>query len=557
MIDEKGFEKFIQILTEADNTLALSDRAFAAIAETYRLGKVILQFTAPVTIYTKDGDRKEDILFQAKDKTEEVPDYCKEFITGEGGSVVYLLYRVYGTAPFSEEEKGSLELILDVFFLHSGRWRLINQVRKLALTDSLTGLPNSGGFLTYVDTLLQKGELTKYNSYYFNLTRFSLINKRFGVKEADTIIARYAGELKKFLVEGECAGRLGGDNFVALILKERTEDFLQFISGVETYGMMGNQKVPLTISAVAGVYAIDESVTNCGMTLGESAMALNIAKHIAKKPYVFASEEIRKRVIKEKQIASGFEEAIQKREYKAYYQPKVCIDTYEIVGAEALVRWEHEGKLVPPMEFIPILEQNGMVCELDFYVLEQVCMDIREWLAKGMEPVRISVNLSRKHLADPHLSENIMQILNKYQLESKYIEVELTETVDEAETDLLINFRKKMKEHHIAMSIDDFGTGYSSLNMLRSFPVDVLKLDKTFIDSMGENDRIVLLNIIRMASELHMEVVAEGVETKQQMDYLREMECKIVQGFLFDQPMPKEAFEEKLKIGKYEMKPAI
>lgn len=446
-----------------------------------------------------------------------------------------------------------MDTVLTVLFFHSGRWRLINHVKKLSLTDGLTGLPNSGGFLTYVDELLERKELSRYNAYYFNLTRFSLVNKRFGARETDMIIVRYSEKLQEFLHLGECVGRLGGDNFVALILKEHTEEFLKLLSGVQTYGMLRNQKIPVEISAIAGVFGIDESVRHCGVVIDECATAFNYAKHIENKPYVFASEAIRQRVLREKQVASGFAEALHNGEFKAYYQPKVETEHYRIVGAEALARWEHDGRLIPPVEFVPVLEQSGMICMLDFYILEHVCRDIREWLGKGIKPVRVSVNLSRRHLSNPNLAENVLDILNKYELESKYIELELTETVDESESNQFIDFMRKMKQHNVALSIDDFGTGYSSLNLLRSFPADVLKLDKAFLDCLEENDRIVLSNIIRMAYELHMEVVAEGVENRQQMEYLKNMSCMVVQGFLFDRPMPKSAFEEKLKAGGYIM----
>ena len=231
-----------------------------------------------------------------------------------------------------------------------------------------------------------------------------------------------------------------------MILKERTDEFLKLLSGVKTYGILGNQRIPLEISAVAGVFEIDENVVHCGMVIGECATALNIAKHIEKKPYVFASEDIRQRMFKEKQVASGFVEALHRGEFKAYYQPKVETETYRIVGAEALARWEHDGRLVPPVEFVPVLEQSGMICMLDFYILEQVCKDIREWIQKGIEPVRVSVNLSRKHLANTNLSADIMKILDRYELESKYIEVELTETVDEAESAQLVDFYGKDEE---------------------------------------------------------------------------------------------------------------
>ena len=553
MICENCLERFVQALTKSEDTSIAAQHAFEEIADRYHIRKVVMQFVVKESLYTRGGDQRDKVLFQASGEAEEVMAFNREFVTGEGGTVNFYLYCTQGKEGFSAEEERELDIIMNILFFHCGRWRLINHVKKLSLTDAMTGIPNSGGFLTHVDKLLERKELIRYNAYYFNLTRFSLVNKRFGSRETDTVIVRYTKELQKFLKEDECLGRLGGDNFVALILKERTDEFLKLLSGVETYAMQGNQRVPLVISAVAGVFEIDERVVNCGMVIGECATALNIAKHIEKKPYLFASEEVRRRVDKEKQVASGFVESLYKGEFKAYYQPKVDTENYQIVGAEALARWEHEGRLVPPVEFVPVLEQNGMICMLDFYVLEQVCKDIRDWLQKGIEPVRVSVNLSRKHLANPNLAEDIMNVLNKYETESKYIEVELTETVDEAESAQLVDFMEKMKDKKVALSIDDFGTGYSSLNMLRSFPVDVLKLDRTFLNSLEENDRIVLSNIIRMASELNMDVVAEGVENWQQMDYLKKMACKVVQGFLFDKPMPKEVFEEKLRTGKYEI----
>ena len=187
-----------------------------------------------------------------------------------------------------------------------------------------------------------------------------------------------------------------------------------------------------------------------------------------------------------------------------------------------------------------------MICQLDFYMLENVCIAIRDWLARGIEPVRVSVNFSRKHLTNPHLADDIMSVLNRYETESRYIEIELTETVDQNEAGLLAAFMGRMKNYHVTMSIDDFGTGYSSLNMLRTFPVDVLKIDRSFILDLEQNSKTVLSNIIRMADELHMDVVAEGVETYEQMNYLKSIDCKEVQGFLFDRPMPIENFEQKL-----------
>ncbi|MGN0391201.1 MAG: EAL domain-containing protein [Wujia sp.] len=547
--------EFVQVLSESDNSDLSSQKAFGMIAGRYHIGKILMHFVAPSSVYTRGGDHKEYVMFEREADIEDESRYHRQFHTGEGGTVDYFLHCVKGTEVYSEEAVRELDTIFEILFFHCGRWRLINHVKKLSLTDSLTGLPNSGGFLAYANELLQKKEIAKYCAFYLNLSCFSLVNKRFGSDETDTIIQRYSQELVKFLVGDECVGRLGGDNFVALILKERTYEFLNYISEIETYGMLGGKKTPVKVHAVAGVYEIDENIEHCGMVIGECATALDIARHVVKKPYVFATDEIRLQMYKERQVASSFPEAIRKGLFKAYYQPKVETDTYRIVGAEALARMECDGKLIAPIEFVPALERNGMICTLDFYILEQVCKDIRQWLKMGMEPVRISVNLSRKHLANPNLAEDILNILGKYEMESKYIELELTETVEESETNQIIEFMKKMKKHQVALSIDDFGTGYSSLNLLRFFPVDVLKLDRTFLNNIEENDRIVLSNIIRMACELHMDVVAEGVENWEQVKYLKGMDCNVVQGFLFDKPLPKAVFEEKMKTGKYDMEP--
>ena len=542
---------FVKQLSENDDTPVAVQSGFAQIGEKYGIGKLYFIFDVEDNIFTKGGEHREQILYDPPCAIKDDPDCVTRFKTGENGVVVYYVHRLLGLPAFSEEEKADVEMLLQIIFIHSGRWRMINRNRKAGLSDALTGRPNAGGFLTYVDEVLAKGEIADYNAYYFNLARFGLVNKRFGVKETDNIIRRYSMILRHFITKGECVGRLGGDNFVALIRKDRTDAFLKLLEGVETVGILGNTEQKILISATAGGLEIDHNITNCGEIINDCGMALQMARNAEKKPYVFLSEEIKQRLFKEKQMVSRFVDAIENQEFIVYYQPKVRIDSFTLDGAEALVRWKHNGELISPGEFIPLFERNGMICELDFYVLEKVCIAIREWMSRGIEPVRVSVNFSRRHLTNPCLADDIMKVLNKYETESKYIEIELTETVDEREAGLLAVFMDKMKKYHVTMSIDDFGTGYSSLNMLRTFPVDVLKIDRSFILDLEQNSKTVLTNIIRMADELHMDVVAEGVETFEQMNYLKSIDCKVVQGFLFDKPMPLENFEQKLLSKQY------
>lgn len=548
MICSREFFDFINGLGNSDDTFAEFQSAFDGIGRKFDIAKVVYKLVVPANPFTKDGEERHDVAYLRTDvKIAENPGYVKAMVTGEKGKVWFEVYRIEGTPDFTEEEMKDINAVLDVLVFHAARWRMINRIKDMQFIDVLTGLVNAGGFLTYIDSLIEKKELSKYNAYYFNLSRFSLVNKRFGSTETDRIIVRYTDAIRDFLLPGELLGRLGGDNFTALVLKERTEEFLQILSGVITYGILGNKEMPVKISAIAGVVELDDNIFDNGSILNDAAMAMNVAKHINKKPFMFASDQMRAKGFKDKQIASSFMEALYNGEFKVFYQPKVSGQDYRIVGGEALSRWYRDGVMMPPMDFIPVIEQNGTVCMLDFYVLEQVCKDITQWLNAGIKIGRISVNFSRKHLSNPHLVEDIMDVLRKYDMAGRYIEIELTETVDEVESNLLIEFIKRMKYHKVRISIDDFGTGYSSLNMLRSFSVDVLKIDKSFIDNLDGRNKIVLSNIIRMAQELSMEVVAEGVETKEQALYLGSIGCHTLQGFLFDKPLPKEEFEAKLQ----------
>lgn len=546
---------FASELAGNENTYEIMPKAFAPVAKEYGIGRVAFHIEIKDSIYTPEGANHTQDLFRVEGDIEEEPFIQMDFVTGEKGNLTISMYTCKNHAELTEDEVADLKMVVEIIFFHLGRCRMIGMVKKNSLTDYMTGLPNTGGFLEYAGILEQKNELMKYNAYYFNLKGFGLINRRFGQQETDEIIKRYARMLTEFANGEECIGRLGGDNFVALIRKERTDAFLNLIAKVITYGSIQGKKVPVEIPAVAGVLQIDESLKESSRIISRCSVALNIAKNVAKVPYVFATKEINSKVYRQKQIAARFKEALGNREFVVYYQPKVETDSYSIVGAEALVRWFCEGEMISPGEFVPILEMDGTICELDFYMLEQVCKHIREWLEQDVEPVRVSVNFSRRNLSNPNLAKEINAVLEKYGVNSKYIEIEVTETMDEAEQGMLSHFMSEMQEYNISMAIDDFGTGYSSLNILRSFSVDVLKIDKSFIEEgiQTENDGVVLANIVRMAKELNMDVVTEGVETWGQVEFLHDIDCNVVQGFLFDRPMPRVDFENKIKMKKYDV----
>lgn len=243
--------------------------------------------------------------------------------------------------------------------------------------------------------------------------------------------------------------------------------------------------------------------------------------------------------------------AIQNREFVVYFQPKVSISNHEmrIAGAEALVRWECNGTILPPVKFIPFCERTGLVIDIDFYVLEETCKLMRKWMDMGLEMVRVSVNFSKYHFNEAGVAEKIYKVIANYGIPTQYIEVEFTETAYLDKEELLESTVEKLRNYGIKSSIDDFGSGYSSLNLLQNMDFEVVKLDKSLLGKGVENAkaRKVISSIIHMAKELEMEVLAEGVETQEELKLLKELKCDVVQGFLFDKPLPAAEFEKRLK----------
>ncbi len=555
MKNRESYAEYIRILSRTDNTFDVINEALEVLWNDYHIAGVGLKIKIFNTPFSSESTYVDE-FFGIKDKVAATEvGYSRKNMKGFDGIEEIDLYNGSGCPEWTAEEKEDLDMILDVLLFHCGRYRLIDMVWQRSMTDLNTGLLNTHGFLSKIRKMFFDKQLQQYNGYCFNLRRFALVNKLYGKEEADRILSRYATCLQNFIEADEYVARLGGDNFIALIKKDKTGQFVDFLSGVEIHAELNHSPKAVVLSAITGIFELDNDLEDYEHIISYSAVALNVARNVAKVPYMYVTPQLIKRIEEEKQIVADFPRAIQNKEFEVYYQPKVETGAYWMIGAEALVRWQNNGRQLSPGEFIPVLEQSGLVCKLDFYVLEQVCSHLADWKARGLDPVKVSINFSRKNLSNPMLAENIVSILDKYKIERQYIEIELTETVNEEEHGLLVAFVKRMKEQAISVSIDDFGTGYSSLNVLRMLPVDVLKIDKTFIDNVDktERDSIVLSHSIQMAKQLNMDVISEGVENWEQVEFLQDMDCNIVQGFLFDKPMEKEKYEERLQNRQYDI----
>lgn len=449
---------------------------------------------------------------------------------------------------FNENEIKSIRLLANDISMSFDKARLLTIVQKARFSDTLTGIPNTL-------SLMQKGlelkiarELRLYNGAFINLKNYKYINNTMGGAAGDMGIITYANAMMNYLSDKGYAARLGGDNFFAIVKKEFTDEFVQKFSNFDVTVDVGKIPHKFTIRSRMGIYS-----TNATDAMGDimhgGSIALNIAKNVNGTDILYFSPKMLEKSMHEKQISATFQSAYNNHEFVVYYQPKIRVEDRKLYGCEALVRWNMGDRIAPPAEFLPILEKESAICQLDFYVFETVCADIRSWLNAGITPVKVSSNFSKLHLKNKFLADDILAIMKKHNIESKYIEIELTEVSDFEDSMAMQSFVNKMREKGISVSIDDFGNGYSTLNVLTNFDVDVIKLDKSLLEHIGEgneHDKIVLKNMVSMMQELNKEVVAEGVETDTQLEFLKGIKCALAQGFAYDKPLPRSEFEKRL-----------
>ena len=421
------------------------------------------------------------------------------------------------------------------------------QLFEYAYIDPITKKGNIYYFRKRGQEILDK-EKSKENQYLLvlDINKFKMINKAYGYKTGDTILNGIGEELEQILGKQSLICRYSNDYFAVLF--EYAEDIRKIVNtlvkNIENLKIDSNV---YNLSVNMGIYKLTDADTNISVAMDKAIIAHSASKGDVFDKFHIYDEKMEKELEKESKIEQEMYLALMNNEFKVYYQPKVYVQDEKLYGAEALVRWEHNGKMVPPSEFVPLFEKNKFILKLDVYVFEQVCSDMKKWKEKyGKEPV-ISVNVSREHFLDEHFLEKYMLIATKNGINTNKIDLEITESATvEAGIDI-IEIMNKMKKLEFLISIDDFGTGYSSLSTLQDMPADILKIDKSFVDRIGKNEKNMVDYILTMAKELKLTTIAEGVETKEQKDYLLEKGCDIIQGYYYAKPMPEEEFEEYMK----------
>lgn len=423
----------------------------------------------------------------------------------------------------------------------------------IAYFDRLTGAPNIEKFKLEAQSYIDSSPNRKFAVIYIDFNNFKYMNDVFGYSYGDSLLCEYTNILQKSLGVMDTFCRVSADNFLILRFYESKDRLLsvqRFVDDeIAKFALATKEKNFISMS---GGICCREDIGE-QMQIMELAERANFARKLAKASsgtsYVFYDESIRERMLSEKDIENNMQSALESGEFIVYLQPKVNIATGKIAAAEALVRWRMEsGELMSPGIFIPIFEKNLFIIKLDQYVFTRVCIWLSRRIRSGKPVLPISVNVSRMQLYDPAFVETYVAIKSKYSIPDHLIEIEFTESVVYENLEHLLTIIKDLKANGFHCALDDFGNGYSSLHLLKNLPVDVLKIDGMFFRDAEDLERAntVVQGIVLLAKKLNLQIVAEGVEHQEQVDFLRSIGCDLVQGYVYYKPMPPADFEKIL-----------
>lgn len=426
--------------------------------------------------------------------------------------------------PYSEKEISD-KRILDIFTSDKAPYIFSGRIKKLMQKYSDRGI-------AFVQ---------------FDVERFKLINENYGAEMGDEVLKYLKDSLAVMCSDEQPFARLSADLFMIVIVFDEEQEIIDFIHKVEN--TIGGRYKDIEFRLTFGV-AIAEDRTLHTRTHGDNAtLARQSIKGNALSNIGFYNGSLKMALYRQSNIEEDMASAMLNNEFVMYLQPKYSISTGKIIGAEALARWIHPNKgLIPPNEFVPVFEKNGFIVKLDQLMWESACRKIREWIDNGIKPVPISVNISRKYLNSFDVVGKFRELIEKYNIPVNLLEAEITESYDAQDTSGVV---MSMKECGFTMLMDDFGSGFSSLNMLKTTPFDILKIDREFLSEFMESERgrKIIAHTISMSRDIGLDIIAEGVETNAQAQFLSGCGCDTAQGFYYSKPIPADEFDKHLYCG--------
>lgn len=432
--------------------------------------------------------------------------------------------------------------------------RYQDELARQSNLDSLTGLPNRNLLADRVKGAIARAERTPHGIaiVFIDLDNFKLVNDSLGHGVGDQLLQLVAERLKSCMRAVDTVARMGGDEFVLVLVDQADERVVssEVRRITETFGkpyVVGDQE--LFVTGSIGVAFYPQDGIELGPLLKNAESAMYRAKESGRSTLKFYTEEMNLRVSERLALENKLRRAVERNELFLHYQPQVDLQSNQIFGTEALVRWQHPDLgIVSPAKFIPLAEETGMIVAIGEWVLRTACMQNKAWQDAGLPPVTVAVNISARQFREKGLVQTIERVLRESGLDPRYLELEVTESVIMFDAEQVIAILQQIKSLGVKLSIDDFGTGYSSLSYLKRFPVDRLKIDQSFVRDITSNpdDAAIAQAVINLGHSLNLRVIAEGVETQEQLDFLRDRQCDEKQGYLISRPVPAAEFAQLL-----------
>lgn len=494
--------------------------------------------------------------------TSEIPCQVCPMLGLENSSVVATMYEElldkqvtwkFSDISWFDGRKANMSMILEVEdeqdpIAASLASKIINGVAmEQSELDSLTQIPSYAKFYMNAETTITTNLDKTYAIVVFDIDRFKNINDLYGMTKGDKILKAIGKELKEVFGFNENYARMHSDMFAFYVEYKRKVDIIRVIEKLrKKFSAIGvDEEIDLNTSF--GIYLVQDRAVPINLMCDRAMVASKTTKGDVMRFCAFYDEQYREDMLKISEIEHDMVKALEERQFQMYLQPKFLLDNEQLCGAEVLARWLHPSKgIIPPSDFIPLFEKNGFILKLDEYMWEEACKVIKRWKDEGREPIPLSVNISRYHIRHNNLEEVLMRLVNKYDIDPGLLHLEITESLFLDEPAELNRVLEKLRKLGFKLEVDDFGSGYSSLNLIRNISVDTIKIDKDFLDSeiASEKGQIVVNHTIDMAKDLKLQVIAEGVETKAHVDFLRRSRCDIAQGFYFAKPMPVNEFDK-------------
>jgi diguanylate cyclase (GGDEF)-like protein/PAS domain S-box-containing protein len=450
--------------------------------------------------------------------------------------------------------EGRITHYFSIFSDITERKQAEERIHYLAYYDALTDLPNRALFYKLVDQALLEARRNRQHGaiLFLDLNRFKPINDSLGHGIGDRLLQQIGCRLREALRTEDVVARLGGDEFVVGLFDITQRDHASIVAqkllaSLDAPFVLDSHELKVGAAIGISVYPQDGFDTETLLRLADIAMYR--AKQTGEDAYAFYSHEMNQRALDRLKIENGLRHAIERQELLLHYQPKVDIASGRIVGAEALVRWRHpEQGMIPPGDFVPVAEESGLIVQISAWVLDAALRQARAWREAGLVPIKIAVNLSARDFSAA-LPERVSALLAAHGMTPEWLELEITESMLMHSTERVIGMMDELAQRGITLSLDDFGTGYSSLSYLKRFPIDTLKIDRSFVVNIPDdpNDCAIAGAIVGMAKQLGHKVIAEGVESSQQLAFLRSLGCDELQGYLFSAPVSAEKFEAMLR----------